>query len=42
MDGGTTKIGVPSTVVKVEEKDINILRKGPITKEEILESVKNN
>ena len=38
IDGGEAKIGVASTIIKVEEEKIKILREGPITKEE-LESV---
>lgn len=36
VDGGETKIGKASTIVKVENNEIEILREGPITKEQIL------
>ena len=36
LDGGRTPGGVPSTVVECTGEEINILRKGPITKREIL------
>lgn len=42
VDGGKSKIGTPSTIIKVEGKDINILREGPISKEQILKSIKDS
>ncbi len=36
VDAGETKVGKASTVVKVKNNKIEILREGPITKEEIL------
>ena len=33
LDGGSTDIGLESTVIKVDEENINILRPGKITKE---------
>ena len=35
IDGGKTKIGFASTIVKVENGEIKILREGKITKEDI-------
>lgn len=35
VDGGSIKKGIPSTIVKVENDDIKILRQGPISKQEI-------
>ena len=35
IDGGTTPGGVPSTLVDCTEKDLKILREGPISMEEI-------
>jgi L-threonylcarbamoyladenylate synthase len=40
LDGGSTDIGLESTVIKVDEENINILRPGKITKEQ-LETVAN-
>ncbi len=40
LDGGLTDIGLESTVIRVEENKINILRPGKITKEQ-LEEVAN-
>ncbi len=42
IDGGKSRIGVPSTVVKVENNDIKILREGIITKKDILARIKDN
>lgn len=39
IDGGETRIGLSSTIVKVENGDIKVLRAGKITKEEILENI---
>ena len=39
VDGGIPKIGIASTVVRVENGNINILREGPIKKEDILEII---
>ena len=35
LDGGSTDIGLESTVIKVDEENINILRPGKITKEQL-------
>jgi L-threonylcarbamoyladenylate synthase len=40
IDGGESKIGIASTIVKVEEGKPQILREGSISKEEIFESLK--
>lgn len=42
IDGGKSKIGVASTIVKVEDGKIKILRKGIVTKEQIEKSIINN
>ena len=39
VDGGNAKIGVPSTIIKVTGNNVNILRKGPISEEEILKCI---
>lgn len=39
IDGGKSKIGIPSTVVKVENGDIKILREGSISKDFILSEI---
>lgn len=39
VDGGSAKIGMPSTIIRVVGNDINILRKGPISKEKILNNI---
>ncbi len=36
VDEGKTKMGKASTIIKLKNKKIEILREGPITKEEIL------
>jgi len=41
IDGGDAKIGLSSTIVKVENNEIIILREGKITKEEILNKIKD-
>ena len=41
IDNGESKLGIASTIVKVVENKVNILREGSIKKEEILEFVKN-
>ena len=41
LDGGFSDIGLESTVIKVENNKINILRPGKITKEELEEVVNN-
>ncbi len=41
LDGGSSDIGLESTVIRVENNQINILRPGKITKEELEEVVKN-
>lgn len=40
IDNGPSRIGKPSTIVKVVNGEITILRQGSITKEEILEKIK--
>lgn len=35
VDEGKSKIGKPSTIIKVENEEIKILREGPISKEDI-------
>ena len=35
IDGGKSQIGFASTIVKVENGNVNILREGKITKEDI-------
>lgn len=35
VDDGEAKIGIPSTIIKIENKEIKILREGPISKEEL-------
>ena len=35
IDGGKAKIGTASTIVKIENGEIHILREGKITKEDI-------
>lgn len=40
LDGGFTDIGVESTVIRVKENEINILRPGKITKEQLEEVAK--
>lgn len=39
VDGGDAKIGKPSTIIKIKDKHISILREGPITKEELEKSI---
>ena len=39
IDGGESQIGIPSTVVRVEEGKIRIIREGTITKEELEEAI---
>jgi len=40
LDGGKTRGGVPSTLADCTQKTIEILREGPISREEILKAVK--
>lgn len=40
VDGGISKIGISSTVVKIENNEVIILREGVITKEEIEKVIK--
>lgn len=40
VDNGKTKIGLASTVVRLDEKEIKIIREGPITKEMIQNALK--
>ena len=40
IDGGDSKIGVASTVVRVTDDDVIILREGTISKEQIEEALK--
>ena len=35
IDGGKAKIGKASTIVRIENKEVHILREGKITKEDI-------
>jgi len=42
LDGGKTRGGVPSTLVNCVEDDIEILREGPITLDELLKALKKN
>lgn len=37
VDSGETNLGAASTIIKVEDEDIKILREGPISKERIEE-----
>ncbi len=39
IDGGESKIGIPSTVIRVIDNKIYILREGSITKEQILKKL---
>ena len=39
IDGGDAKLGLSSTIVKVDNGEIKILREGKISKEEILEKI---
>jgi len=39
IDGGEAKIGLSSTIIKVENDEVKILRAGKITKEEILSKI---
>lgn len=39
VDCKKTKIGVASTIVKVENQDVKVLREGPISKSQILKSL---
>ena len=41
LDGGFTDIGLESTVIRVKENEINILRPGKITKEQLEEVAKD-
>ena len=41
LDSGKIDGGVPSTIVKVENNKINILREGPISFNDILEVINN-
>ena len=40
IDGGVIKDGIPSTIIKVEDGDIKILRQGTINKQEIERRIK--
>ncbi len=40
VDEGKSEIGVPSTIIKLEGSKIEILRKGPISKEELKKALK--
>jgi len=40
IDGGTIKEGVPSTIIKIEDNTIKILRPGIINKQEIERRIK--
>ena len=41
LDSGKIDGGIPSTIVKVEENKINILREGPISFNDVMEVIKN-
>ena len=40
VDEGNILEGIPSTIIRVKDKNIEILRKGPINKEELERSIK--
>lgn len=40
IDGGETKHGLPSTIIKIEEENVIILREGPIRKDEIEKEIR--
>ena len=42
IDGGESKIGIASTIVKVESEEIKILRQGSITKDDIERKIRNS
>ena len=39
INGGASKIGVPSTVIKIDGNHVNILRDGPIKKQQLVQSL---
>lgn len=41
VDEGKSEIGVTSTIIKIEENTINVLRKGPIDKKDIIKKLTN-
>ncbi len=41
LDAGEAKIGIASTIVKIENSEVKIIREGSISKEEIEECLKN-
>ncbi len=41
VDGGKTKIGIPSSIIKIEKENIIVLREGPISKDKIEKEIKN-
>lgn len=40
IDGGETKHGLPSSIIKIEEENIIVLREGPIGKDEIEKEIR--
>ena len=40
IDGGETKHKIPSTIIKIQEKEVIVLRKGPINKKQIERKIK--
>ena len=40
IDGGKSKLGIGSTIIKVEDGELHILRHGSITKEQIIRAIK--
>lgn len=40
IDGGETKHGIPSSIIKIEKKNIIVLREGPIKKDKIEKEIK--
>lgn len=40
VDEGPSKGGIPSTIIKIKDKEVCVLREGPISKKEIEEEIK--
>lgn len=40
IDGGETLLKMASTIIKIEDNEIKVLREGPIKKEEIERKIK--
>lgn len=40
IDGGETKHGIPSSIIKIENENIIVLREGPIVKDKIEKEIK--